>query len=574
MATTVRDPNTLSNYGSWLTKHTTATLTIDFNGKLLNGQVEHELISRTGNQSREIVLDSSYVAVKSVKLGGSEVKWELKDRVLPYGSPLHIALPEGEATGEGDVVKLNIELSTTEACTALQWLTKEQTSNRKHPYMFTQCQAIHARSLFPCQDTPDVKSTYSFNITSALPVVASGILKETADAGEGKTLYRFEQEIPIPSYLFALASGDIKTAPIGPRSRVATGPEELEGAKWELERDMEKFMEAAENIVFPYKWGEYNVLILPPSFPYGGRVSSGDGSKFSLTSVQGMENPVFSFVSDSVISGDRQNVDVVAHELAHSWSGNLVTNCSWEHFWLNEGWTVYLELRIGAAIHGEPQRDFSAIIGWKALEDDVALFGADHEYTKLIVNLKGADCDDAFSSIPYWKGFCALYYLEKLVGRDNFDRFIPHYFSTWAGKSLDSFEFKKTFLDFFEANGDEDVKKKIAAIDWQRLFYAPGLPPKPDFDTSYVDISIALSERWKDPVCPTPLLFVQRNRLALTQTTLQSPSHRPRPTSNPSPATKSSSSSKPSSDSIRPSPRSEPSFWATRTNSSPHRTSS
>ena len=154
----------------------------------------------------------------------------------------------------------------------------------------------------------------------------------------------------MPSYLFAIASGDIATASIGPRSLVSTGPEELSDAKWELEADTEKFIEVAEKLIYPYQWTQYNVLVLPPSFPYGG-----------------MENPVFTFATPTIISGDRENVDVIAHELSHSWSGNLVSNASWEHFWLNEGWTTYLERRIQAAVHGEPHRDFSAIIGWKAL---------------------------------------------------------------------------------------------------------------------------------------------------------------------------------------------------------------
>jgi len=353
--------------------------------------------------------------------------------------------------------------------------------------MFSQCQAIHNRSIFPCQDTPDVKSTYDFKIRSPLPVVASGLstgalnFKHGVDGESGTLLYTFHQEIPMPSYLFAIASGDIATASIGPRSLVSTGPEELSDAKWELEQDTEKFIEVAEKIIFPYQWTQYNVLVLPPSFPYGG-----------------MENPVFTFATPTIISGDRENVDVIAHELSHSWSGNLVSNASWEHFWLNEGWTTYLERRLGAAVHGEPHRDFSAIIGWKALEDSVKLFGEDHEFTKLVIDLKGKDPDDAFSSIPYEKGFHFLYYLEKLVGKSTWDKFIPHYFTTWSRKSLDSYDFKATLLDFFAS--DKEASAALAKVDWDTWFYKPGLPPKPKFDTSMVDKCYALADKWESKV--------------------------------------------------------------------------
>lgn len=264
-----RDPSTLSNYAAWLTKHTTANLAIDFDTQSLKGRVDYDIVSRTAKESREIVLDTSYLSISSISVGGAPAKWELKDRHPALGAPLHIAVPDGAA--EGDVVKLSIEMQTTKDCTALGWLTPAQTSNKKHPYVFSQCQAIHARSLFPCQDTPDVKSTYTFNITSPLPVVASGVLSsETLNKDDVTTTYVFEQKVPIPSYLFALASGDIASAQIGSRSKVVTGPDELHDAKWELERDMEKFIEVAEKLIFPYKWGEYNVLVLPPSFPYGG----------------------------------------------------------------------------------------------------------------------------------------------------------------------------------------------------------------------------------------------------------------------------------------------------------------
>lgn len=265
-----RDPTTASNYDAWRTKHTTASLTIDFKEKALRGVVTLELESQTDKASKEIVLDSSHVVVSSVKVNSADSQWSVKDRTEPLGSPVHIAVPHGAAKGE--TVKVDIEVSTTDKCTALQWLTPEQTSSKKAPFMFSQCQAIHARSLFPCQDTPDVKSTISFRITSPYVVVASGVAVDGEPEVKGdEKLYSFEQKVPIPSYLFALASGDIAQAPIGPRSFVATGPGELKACQWEFERDMEKFMEVAESIVFPYKWGQYNVLVLPPSFPYGGK---------------------------------------------------------------------------------------------------------------------------------------------------------------------------------------------------------------------------------------------------------------------------------------------------------------
>ncbi|TQS33250.1 hypothetical protein Golomagni_06411, partial [Golovinomyces magnicellulatus] len=475
-----RDPTTLSNYESWRTKHTTVDFKLDFDNKRLQGSVILQLESQTDKESKEVILDSRFVKVNAVNVNSTESKWELKTHSDPFGSPLHVSVPEGAA--KGDVIDLKIDLETTDKCTALQWLTPAQTSNKLHPYMFSQCQAINARSIFPCQDTPDVKSTFTFKLHSTLPAVASGVPVGNHDPTPGtEKLYEFEQKVPIPSYLFALASGDIKTAKIGARSWVATGPNELEACKWELQDDMDKFMEAAEKLVFPYRWGEYNVLVLPPSFPYGG-----------------MENPIYTFATPTIISGDRQNIDVIAHELAHSWSGNLVSNASWEHFWLNEGWTVYLERRIVAALHGEAEFHFSAIIGWSGLEDAVEMFGKDHEYTKLIISHDNVDPEDVYSQVADEKGFHFLYYLDRLVGRENFDKFIPHYFTKWSGKSLDSFEFRDTFMDYFNGLGDEELKKKVATIDWDAKLYTPGLPDKPEFDTSLVDQAYELAKKWKD----------------------------------------------------------------------------
>ena len=314
-----RDPNTLSNYNYWKTKHTVADLAIDFKKQKLSGTVTLHLESVTEKASEEIILDTSFLDVQGITVNGSKSKdWEVKDRSEPYGSPLSIKVPGGAA--KGSIVAVDITLSTTDKCTALQWLAPSQTSNKKFPYMFSQCQAIHNRSIFPCQDTPDVKSTYEFRIRSPLPVVASGLSTGASSFihgtnGEpGTLLYSFRQDIPMPSYLFALASGDIATASIGPRSVVATGPEELSDAKWELEADTESSLKLLKRLSFRINGPNIMFCVLPPSFPYGG-----------------MENPVFTFATPTIISGDRENVDVIAHELSHSWSGNLVSNASWEH---------------------------------------------------------------------------------------------------------------------------------------------------------------------------------------------------------------------------------------------------
>ncbi|KAF2198666.1 leukotriene A-4 hydrol [Delitschia confertaspora ATCC 74209] len=481
---TPRDPNTLSNYHNFRTRHTKAAFEIDFQKKILNGGVVLTLESLTEGESKEIVLDTSYLNVKAIKVDAKEVEWNIGERFNAYGCPLSIKLDHG--IEKGKMVEVEITLSTTENCTALQWMSPAQTSNKKHPYMFSQCQAIHARSVFPCQDTPDVKSTFDFEIRSPLPVVASGLPTGSRDyepgsnGAPGTLLYTFSQRVPIPSYLFALASGDLASASIGPRSTVWTGPEELLACQRELDGEIEQYMMAIESVISPpYAWTQYNALILPASFPYGG-----------------MENPVWTFATPSIISGDKQNVDVIAHELSHSWSGNLVTSCSWEHFWLNEGWTTYLERRIQGYLHGDAHFHFSSIIGWKALEDSVERFGADHEFTKLVVDLKGEDPDDAFSSVPYEKGFAALFTLDNLLGRKKWDQFIPHYFETFKFRSLDSYEFKACLIDFFAK--DEEASKKLQEFDWDKLLYTPGLPPKPEFDDSLVKVCFKLAESWKN----------------------------------------------------------------------------
>lgn len=454
------DPSTYSNYQQFQVIDSKLHFDINFEEKLVDGTVTYNLIPK---ETKDIVLDTSYLTIKSVFINDESSEFSLEER-KSLGSPLKIVLKTNEQ------FSLKINFQTTKDCTALQFLNKNATDGKEHPYLFSQCQAIHARSLFPCFDTPAVKSTYSFSVTSPYPSLMSGRPTKV----EGQTYY-FNQPIPIPSYLISLASGDISKSPIGSRSHVYCEPIKLNQCQHEFEQDMEPFIQTAESIVFPYEWDQYDVLVLPSSFPYGG-----------------MENPNITFATPTLISGDRENVDVLAHELAHSWLGNLVTNCSWEHFWLNEGWTVYLERLIQGKIHGEPTRHFSAIIGWSDLENTIKSMGDSLEYSKLVLDLKGVDPDDSFSTVPYEKGFNLLFHIENVIGKAKFDKFIPYYFNKFKYKSLDTYQFLDTLYEFF-SNEHETLDK----IDWDSWLFKPGMPPvDPKFDTTLVDQCYNLADRW------------------------------------------------------------------------------
>lgn len=466
------DPSTLSNYTNFNFHPTVLSFDIDFDAQRVSGTVTYSLDNITGIGA--VVLDTAQLEIVSAKVNGCDAAFVVGAQVGPLGRPLKVELDEGGKSGS---IELVITFHTTEKCTALQFLDKAATDGKVAPYLFSQCQAIHARSLFPCFDTPAVKTPYKMEARSPFPTIMSG-----RPSGVDGDVYRFDQPIPIPSYLVAVASGDITKLPIGPRSHVYCEPSNVAACQHEFEDDMENFLQAAEKLVYKYEWDQYDALVLPLSFPYGG-----------------MENPNATFVTPTLISGDRENVDVIAHELAHSWSGNLVTNCSWEHFWLNEGWTVYLERRIQGAIHGEPTRHFSAIIGWSDLENSIKAMGDNaSRYSTLVQDLKDrSDPDDAFSTVPYEKGFNLLFHIEQVVGgKEAFDGFIPYYFSAFKYKSLDTYQFMDTLYEYFA-----DKKDKLDAIDWRSWLYEPGMPPvNPDFDTTLVDQCYTLADKWFNTV--------------------------------------------------------------------------
>ncbi|GMG29168.1 unnamed protein product [Ambrosiozyma monospora] len=466
------DPSTLSNYYNFKVHDSTLNWEVSFQDKKLKGSVIFDIESL--QDSEELILDSSYLSISNVLIDSKKIPFELRPRQNPLGSPFVISYPSTKSQR----FKLEIEYETTDECTALQWLDPAQTDGGKLPYLFSQCEPIHARSMFPCFDTPSVKSTFNYNIKSTLNTLVSGLLVSKDTTSDAKhTVYKYKQPVPIPSYLVSIASGDIVGASIGPRSTVYSEPSFIDACQYEFKEDTENFIETAEKLVFKYEWKDYDVLILPQSMPFGG-----------------MEHPNCTFATPTLIAGDRENVDVIAHELAHSWSGNLITNCSFEHFWLNEGWTVYLERRILGVLHGEKHRHFSAIIGWTDLDNSIKSMGETAtRFSTLVQDLKdGCDPDDSFSTVPYEKGFNMLFAIEtKLGGTKAFDPFIKFYFDKFKYCSLDSYQFLDTLYGFYS-----DKTELLDEIDWQTWLYTPGMPPKPDFDTTLVDQCYKLAEKW------------------------------------------------------------------------------
>ncbi|XP_069765239.1 leukotriene A-4 hydrolase isoform X3 [Narcine bancroftii] len=422
-------------------------------------------------------LDTRDLKIIKATSNGLEAEFSLGDEHSFKGTPLTISFPFEMLRGQQAVVEISYE--TSPEASALQWLTAEQTAGRKHPYLFSQCQAIHCRSMVPCQDTPSVKSTYNARVSVPKELVVlmsanrDGELPDNHD--ESRKIYCFRQTVPIPSYLIALVVGCLESRVIGPRSRVWSEKEMVDAAAREFE-ETETMLKTAENLIGAYVWGQYDLLVLPPSFPYGG-----------------MENPCLTFVTPTLLAGDKSLSNVIAHEISHSWTGNLVTNKTWEHFWLNEGHTVYLERMIGRCMFDEELRQFEANSGWKSLLEAMETLGPTNPLTNLVPELSDTDPDDAFSSVPYEKGFALLYHLEQLLGGPEiFMGFLKVYIQTYAYSSITTEEWKKCLYSYF-CNETEVLDQ----IDWNAWFHSPGIPPfTPHYNTSLTDGCISLRKKW------------------------------------------------------------------------------
>lgn len=443
-----RDEHSCARLDEVRIRHVYLDLDIDFEDRQLAGFAELSLDWKKPDAKR-LDLDTRDLSIERVSAqisGGAWVNapFALAKRDAKFGSHLRIRLKEAAP-------KVRVYYHTAPEASGLQWLAPAQTLGKQKPFMFSQAQAIHARSFAPLQDTPSVRFTYRARITApdGIRVVMSA---DNDPASDGKGGYRFNMPQPIPSYLLAIAAGDIVAKQVGPRSYVWTEPGRLDAVAKEFE-DIEAMILAAEKLYGPYRWGRYDMLVLPPSFPFGG-----------------MENPRLSFLTPTLIAGDKSLVNVVAHELAHSWSGNLATNATWRDLWLNESFTSYVENRIVEAVFGVDQALMDQVVGQQELLAEMKDLEARDQH--LVLDLAGRDPDEAFSGVPYQKGEWMLRTLEQRFGREKFDAVVRAWFDEHAFQSVST----KQFLDFFGTRLLDAKDAPIHRVDLDPWLNQPGVP--------------------------------------------------------------------------------------------------
>ena len=427
--------------------HVALDLAADFEAHRMAGTATLDIQAVRG--AREIVLDDENLDIQAISdARGRPLRWTLGQGDATHGRPLHVEI--------GAARRIVIRYRSAPEAAALQWLTPEQTVGRRHPYLLSQGESILNRSWIPTQDSPGIRQTWEARIIvpAALTAVMSGerLTPRGAPAGPGRRAFRFRMTHPVAPYLIAIAVGDIAFRALGPRTGVWTEPAMLDAVASEL-RDTEAMVAAAERLYGPYRWGRYDMIVLPPSFPYGG-----------------MENPTLTFLTPTVIAGDRSLVSVIAHELSHSWSGNLVTNAVWSDSWLNEGFTTYAENRVMELVYGPLRASQEAALSWDDMQGAMHQLGATSPATALHHDFN--DPDGTNSGIIYDKGAIFLRTIEHIVGRPRWDAYLRSYFDRHAFQPMTS----AGFLADLRANlirGDRALEQRLELDRW---VYQPGVP--------------------------------------------------------------------------------------------------
>jgi leukotriene-A4 hydrolase len=462
----VRDTHSFARPDEARVTHVALDLTAEFAAKSLAGTATLTVARAPG--ARTIVLDTRGLAVSGMTAGDGRVLEFTRGPVDPVlGQALTVTLPD--VTLPDTATEVVVAYATSPDAGALQWLSPAQTAGRKHPYLFSQGQSILTRTWIPTQDSPGIRQTYSARITVPKELralmSAEALTPDGIEGPRGRT-FEFRLTQPVPPYLIAPAIGDLTFRSLGTKTGVYAEPSVVEAAAKEF-AELQQMVDAAERLLGPYRWGRYDVLVLPPSFPFGG-----------------MENPRLTFATPTILAGDRSLVSLLAHELAHSWSGNLVTNATWRDFWLNEGVTTYVENRIMEAVYGAERAAMLRGLQRRELQDEIAnLGGMTDPDTVLHVDLTGRDPDEGATQIPYDKGAALLFLLEQTTGRAAFDQFLRAYFDRHAFQSITT--------DVFVAEVRERLfggdAAKVAAVRLDDWVYQPGLP-----DNAVVPASTAL----------------------------------------------------------------------------------
>ena len=448
----IDDAHSFGDYSDARVKHLSLNLKADFDKKTLSGWAKL-VVAKNGADS--LFLDSNNLNIESVENAGKPIPYVIYAPKDFIGSK--IAIPTASFNDT-----ITIRYSTKPEALALQWLSPEQTYGKKQPFLYTQGQAVLTRSWIPIQDSPGIRFSYDAQISVPKGLMAL-MSAENPQKKSDDGIYKFDMKQPIPAYLVALAIGDLAFHAFDGISGVYAEPEQLKAAAYEF-AETPDMIKTAEELYGPYVWGRYDILILPPAFPFGG-----------------MENPRLTFATPTVIAGDRSLSSLIAHELAHSWSGNLVTNATWDDFWLNEGFTVYFERRIIEKVKGKDFSDMGSIIGRGDLNNAFSDFGDDGKETCLKLDLKGLNPDDGMTDVPYEKGYLFVVLLERTFGRGKIDAFLKKYFEVYKFKTITTEEFE----DYIKSQLDTVQLDDIHLHEW---LYDAGLPDNaPGFESKLFD---------------------------------------------------------------------------------------